>query len=86
MGSNGGGGGGGSPPPDPYAEERRQQALARERYEKERQEIYIPRTNAMLAQKDVELNNFYSMIDQYYKDSNPYRGTPITQYTKKPEA
>ena len=84
----GGGGGGGNPPPppDPYAEERRQQALARERYEKERQEIYIPRTNAMMAQKDTEINNFYNIIDQYYKDTNPYRSTPVTEYSKKPAA
>jgi hypothetical protein len=84
MGGGSGGGGSPPPPPDPYAEERRQQAIAREKYEKERQEIYIPRTNAMLAQKDIEMNNFYNLIEQYYKDTNQYRNTPVTEYTKKP--
>jgi len=77
----GGGGGGGSPPPDPYAQDRADQARRRAEYEKERQEVYIPRTKEMLASRDDEINRWYKLINQYYRDTNQLRSTPVTDYS-----
>lgn len=84
------GGGGQSAPaappaPDPYAQDRIDQKARRDAYEKERQDIYIPKTKEMLASSDDQLNKWYSMVNQYYRDSNKVRETPITT-TSVPDA
>lgn len=77
------GGGGGSPPPAPdtYAEDRAEQARRRAAYEKERQEVYIPRTKELLDSRDEQINNWYKLVNQYYRDTNPLRSTPVTDYS-----
>ena len=76
-------GGGGSPKPaaDPYTQDRIDQQKARAAYEKERQEVYIPRSKEMLAASDTQKNDFYKLINQYYRDTNPLRTTPVTTYS-----
>jgi len=77
------GGGGGSPPPapDPYAQERVDQQKRRAEYEKERQEVYIPRTKEMMDSRNDQIRNWYKLVNQYYRDTNPLRSSPITDYS-----
>ena len=77
------GGGGGSPPPAPdtYADDRAEQARRRAEYEKERREVYIPRTKELLDSRDQQISNWYKLVNQYYRDTNPLRTTPVTDYS-----
>lgn len=77
------GGGGGSPPPapDPYAQERADSAKRRAEYDKERQEVYIPRTKEMLASNEAQRQQFFKLINQYYRDTNPLRKVAVTDYS-----
>jgi hypothetical protein len=76
-----GGGGSPAPAPDPYAQERVDQQRRRAEYEKERQEVYIPRTKEMLADRDEQVNQWYKLINQYYRDTNPLRSSAVTDYS-----
>lgn len=76
-----GGGGSPQPAPDPYAQDRIDQQKARAAYEKERQEVYIPRSKEMMAASDAQKTDFYKLINQYYRDTNPLRTTPVTDYS-----
>ena len=77
------GGGGGSPPPapDPYAQERVDQQKRRAEYEKERQEVYIPRTKEMMDSRNDQIRNWYKLVNQYYRDTSPLRSSPVTDYS-----
>lgn len=76
-----GGGGSPQPAPDPYVQDRIDQQKARAAYEKERQDVYIPRSKEMIASSNEHTNNFYKLINQYYRDTNPLRTTPVTDYS-----
>lgn len=77
----GGGGGSPAPAPDPYVEDRAEQARRRAEYEKERKEVYIPRTKELLDSRDQQISNWYKLVNQYYRDTNPLRTTPVTDYS-----
>lgn len=68
----GGGGSSPQPAPDPYVQDRIDQQKRRDAYEKERQEVYIPRSKEMIAASDAQKNDFYKLINQYYRDTNPF--------------
>jgi hypothetical protein len=77
-------GGGGSKPqpaPDPYVQDRIDQQKRREAYEKERQDVYIPRSKEMIDSSNEQTNNFYKLINQYYRDTNEFRSKPVTDYS-----
>jgi hypothetical protein len=77
----GGGGSSPKPAPDPYTQDRIDQQNRRDAYEKERQEVYIPRSREMLAASDAQKTDFYKLINQYYRDTNPLRTKPVTDYS-----
>jgi hypothetical protein len=77
----GGGGSQPAPAPDPYAEDRVDQKRRREAYEKERQEVYIPKSKEMIASSDAQRNEWYKMVNQYYRDTNPLRKVAVTDYS-----
>lgn len=70
-----------APAPDPYAQDRVDQQKRREAYEKERQDVYIPRTKEMLASSDEQRMQWYKLVNQYYRDTNPLRNKPVTDYS-----
>lgn len=77
----GGGGSQPAPAPDPYVDDRSDQKRRREAYEKERQEVYIPRTKEMIESSDAQRNEWYKMVNQYYRDTNPLRKVAVTDYS-----
>ena len=77
-------GGGGSSPaqaPDPYTQDRVDQQRRREAYDKERQEVYIPKTKEMIASSNAQREQWYKLVNQYYRDTNPLRRTAVTDYS-----
>lgn len=76
-----GGGGSPAPAPDPYVQDRIDQQKRREAYDKERQEVYIPRSKEMLASSDAQRQEWYKLVNQYYRDTNPLRKVAITDYS-----
>ena len=76
-----GGGGSPAPAPDPYAQDRVDQQRRREAYEKERQEVYIPRSKEMIASSDAQREQWYKLVNQYYRDTNPLRKVAVTDYS-----
>jgi len=77
----GGGGNAPAPAPDTYAQDRIDQQKRREACDKERQDIYIPKTKEMLASSDAQRQQWYKLVNQYYRDTNPLRKAAITDYS-----
>ena len=77
----GGGGSSPAPAPDPYAQDRIDQQKRRDAYEKERQDVYIPRSKEMIASSDAQRNEWYKLVNQYYRDTNPLRKVAVTDYS-----
>jgi hypothetical protein len=70
-----------APAPDPYAQDRVDQQRRREAYDKERQEVYIPKSKEMMASSDAQRNEWYKMVNQYYRDTNPLRTKAVEDYS-----
>ena len=77
----GGGGSSPAPAPDPYTQDRVDQQRRREAYDKERQEVYIPKTKEMIASSNAQREQWYKLVNQYYRDTNPLRRTAVTDYS-----
>ena len=77
----GGGGSSPAPAPDPYVQDRVDQQKRREAYDKERQDVYIPRSKEMLASSDAQRQEWYKLVNQYYRDTNPLRKVAVTDYS-----
>jgi hypothetical protein len=77
----GGGGRSPAPAPDSYAQDRIDQQKSRVAYEKERQEVYIPRSKEMIASANAQREQWYKLVNQYYRDTNPLRKVAITDYS-----
>jgi hypothetical protein len=77
----GGGGSSPAPAPDPYTQDRTDQQRRREAYDKERQEVYIPKTKEMIASSNAQREQWYKLVNQYYRDTNPLRRTAVTDYS-----
>lgn len=76
-----GGGSRPAPAPDPYTQDRIDQQKRREAYDKERQDVYIPRSKEMLASSDAQRQEWYKLVNQYYRDTNPLRKVAVTDYS-----
>lgn len=77
----GGGGSRPAPAPDPYAQDRIDQQKRREAYDKERQEVYIPKTKEMIESSNAQREQWYKLVNQYYRDTNPLRKVAVTDYS-----